>query len=366
MPSNLTKEDILQILNATDSEIIDYMSQTVQYRENHLITYSKNVFIPLTEICRNDCGYCNFKKDPSDPEAIILKTKEEVLESLKEAEQYGCKEALFTFGEDAGEEEIVRLKLAEYGYDKMIDYIVDICQMTLDETTLLPHTNGGNFSFDDLKRLKEVNASLGLMLENSSDRLMELPAHKKSPGKNPELRLETISNAGKLKIPYTTGILIGIGETKEEVAESLLAIRELYDSYGHIQEVIIQNFTPIPGIEMENWPEPSFLDMIRTVIAGTLLFGDTDVSIQVPPNLNNDTAQIFLLCGADDWGGVSPVSPDYVNITSPWPGIDELEKLTGDAGFELIERLCVYEKYINREWLNDALLEKIANLSEHQ
>ena len=363
MNSNLTKEDILQILNATDGEIINYMSQTVQYRENNLITYSKNVFIPLTEICRNDCGYCKFKKNPDDPEAIILKTKQEVLESLKEAEKYGCKEALFTFGEDADEEEIVQLKLAEYGYDSMIDYIVDICQMTLDETTLLPHTNGGNFSFDDLKKLKEVNASLGLMLENSSSRLMELPAHKKSPGKNPELRLETIANAGKLKIPYTTGILIGIGETKEEVAESLLAIRDLYDNYGHIQEVIIQNFTPIPGIEMEDWPEPSFLDMIRTVIAGTLLFGDTDVSIQVPPNLNNDTAQIFLLCGADDWGGVSPVSPDYVNITSPWPGIDELEKLTEDAGFELIERLCVYEKYVNNEWLNDIILEKISNLS---
>ncbi len=363
MPSNLTKEDILQILTATDKDIIKYMSETAKYRENHLITYSKNVFIPLTEICRNDCGYCNFKKNPDDPEAIILKSKAEILESLKEAEQYGCKEAMFAFGEDADEEEIVRLKLSEYGYDGMTDYVVDICQMTLDETKLLPHTNGGNYSFDDLKRLKEVNASMGLMLENSSSRLMELPAHNKSPGKNPEVRLETISNAGKLKIPYTTGILIGIGETKEEIAESLLAIRELYDTYGHIQEVIIQNFTPIPGIEMEDWAEPSFLDMIRTVIAGTLVFKDTDVSIQVPPNLNNDTAQIFLLCGADDWGGVSPVSPDFVNITSPWPGIDELEKLTEDAGFELIERLCVYEKFINKEWLNDYILEKIANLS---
>ena len=288
------------------------------------------------------------------------------MESLKEAEQYGCKEALFTFGEDADEEPAVQEKLAEYGYEKMIDYIIDICQMTLDETSLLPHTNGGNFSYDDLKRLKEVNASLGLMLENSSNRLMQLPAHNKSPGKDPKLRLETISNAGKLKIPYTTGILIGIGETKEEVADSLIAIKELYDKYGHIQEVIIQNFTPIPGIEMENWPEPSFLDMIRTVIAGTLLFGETDVSIQVPPNLNNETAQIFLLCGADDWGGVSPVSPDYVNITSPWPGIDELEKLTVDAGFELTERLCIYEKYVNSEWLNDVLLEKISTLFEHQ
>ena len=361
--SNLTKEEILTILTAKKTDIVKYMLETAEYRENNLITYSKNIFIPLTEICRNDCGYCNFKKNPDDPKAIILKTKEEILADLKEAEKYGCKEAMFAFGEDADEEEIVRIRLKEFGYDNMIDYIVDVCQMTLDETSLLPHTNGGNFSFEDLKRLKEVNASMGLMLENSSNRLMELPAHNKSPGKNPQLRLETISNAGKLKIPYTTGILIGIGETKEEIAESLLAIKDSYDKYGHIQEVIIQNFTPISGIEMENWPEPSLLDMIRTVIAGSLVFKDTDISIQVPPNLNNETAQIFLLCGADDWGGVSPVSPDFVNITSPWPGIDELEKLTKDAGFELTERLCIYEKYINEEWLSEYLLEKITNLS---
>ena len=358
----LNKEDILQILNSTRHDIIKYMSQT-ENKENNLITYSKNIFIPITEICRNDCGYCNFKKDSTNPEAIILKSKTEILESLKKAEEYGCKEAMFAFGEDADEEEIVQLKLKEYGYESMTDYVVDICQMTLDETILLPHTNGGNYSYEDLKRLKEVNASMGLMLENSSKRLMDLPAHKKSPGKNPELRIETIENAGKLKIPYTTGILIGIGETKEEIADSLLKIREIYDKYGHIQEVIIQNFTPIPGIEMENFPEPNFLDMIRTVIAGCLVFKDTDVSIQVPPNLNKDTAQIFLLCGADDWGGVSPVSPDFVNITSPWPGIDELENLTKDAGFELVERLCVYEKYINDIWLNEKILNKIFNLS---
>ena len=363
---SITKEDILEILNATNEDIIKFMLETAKYQENNLITFSKNIFIPLTEICRNDCGYCNFKKNPDDPQAIILKTKEEILADLKEAEKYGCKEAMFAFGEDADEEEIVQIKLKEYGYDNMIDYIYDICQMTLNETSLLPHTNGGNFSYDALKHLKDVNASMGLMLENSSKRLMELPAHNKSPGKNPDLRIETIENAGKLKIPYTTGILIGIGETKEEIAESLLTIKDIYDKYGHIQEVIIQNFTPIPGIEMEDWPEPSFLDMIRTVIAGTLVFKDTDVSIQVPPNLNNDTAQIFLLCGADDWGGVSPVSPDFVNITSPWPGIDELEKLTEDAGFELTERLCVYEKYINGKWLNNNILENIANLYEHQ
>ena len=365
MTSNLTKEDILKILNAKYSDIIDYMAKIAKYRENNLITYSKNIFIPLTEICNNDCGYCNFKKSPDDSEAIILKSKEEILDRLKEAEKHGCKEALFTFGEDADREEIVKERLSEYGYKSMVDYVVDICQMTLDKTTLLPHTNGGNYSYNDLKRLKEVNASMGMMLENSSSRLMQLPAHNKSPGKNPEIRLQTIENAGKLKIPYTTGILIGIGENKEEIAESLMAIRNLYDKYGHIQEVIIQNFTPIKGIEMEDWVEPSLLDMIRTVIAATLLFKDSDISIQVPPNLNHDSAQIFLLCGADDWGGVSPVSPDYVNITSPWPEIDELKKLTEDCGFELIERLCVYEKYINPEYFNNFLLEKI-NESLHQ
>ncbi|MBE6510579.1 MAG: 7,8-didemethyl-8-hydroxy-5-deazariboflavin synthase subunit CofG [Methanobrevibacter millerae] len=364
--SNYSKEDILSILNAKDSDILKYMSETAQYRKNNLITYSKNVFIPLTEICRNDCGYCNFKKDPSDSEAIILKTKEEVLDELKIAEKYGCKEALFTFGEDADEEEVVLNRLNEFGYDNMVDYVVDICQMTLDETSLLPHSNGGNFSYEALKKLKKVNASMGLMLENSSNRLMELPTHNKSPGKNPELRLETITNAGKLKIPYTTGILIGIGETTEEIADSLFAIKEINDKYGHIQEIIIQNFTSTPDIEMSDWPEPSLLDMIRTVTAATLLFSDSDVSIQVPPNLNYDTAQVFLLCGADDWGGVSPVSQDYVNPTSPWPTLDTLDDLTTDAGFELIERLCIYEKYINDEWLNDALLEKSLTLLRHQ
>ena len=360
-----TKEDILSVLNAEGSDILKYMAETAQYRKNNLITYSKNVFIPLTEICRNDCGYCNFKKDSSDSEAIILKTKEEVLKELKKAEEYGCKEALFTFGEDADEDEVVLKRLKEFGYDNMIDYIFDICQITLDETSLLPHTNGGNFSYEALKKLKEVNVSMGMMLENSSERLMELPAHEKSPGKEPKLRLESISNAGKLKIPYTTGLLIGIGETKAEIADSLFDIRKIHDEYGHIQEIIIQNFTSTPNIEMKDWPEPSLLDMIRTVTAATLLFEDTDVSIQVPPNLNYDTAQVFLLCGADDWGGVSPVSVDYVNPTSPWPTIDVLNDLTVDAGFELTERLCIYEKYVTGEWLNDMLLEKSLNLLKH-
>ena len=355
----LTKEEILKILTAKRSEITHYMMET--QKDSNTITYSKNVFIPLTEICKNDCGYCNFKKSSTDPNAIILKSKEEILAQLKEAEKYGCKEAMFAFGEDADENIKVKEKLTQYGYSNMTEYVADVCQMTLDKTSLLPHTNGGNYSYEDLKILREVNASMGMMLESSSKRLLSLPAHKRSPGKDPEIRLETMRNAGRLKIPYTTGILIGIGETIEEIADSLLEIRKLYDEYGHIQEVIIQNFTPIEGIEMESWSSPSLLEMMRCTVAASLLFKDTDVSIQVPPNLNNETAQIFLLCGCDDWGGVSPVSPDYVNITSPWPGIDELQKLTEDAGFKLTERLCVYDKFITSEWLNDYLLEKVSN-----
>ena len=208
---HLREKDIVEILNSTGSKLINCMSQISQEKS---ITYSKNVFIPLTEICKNDCGYCNFKKSPDDPEAIILKSKNEILETLREAEKYGCKEAMFAFGEDADSEIAVCKKLNEYGYTSMTDYVVDVCKMTLEKTDLLPHTNGGNYSYDDLARLKEVNASMGLMLENSSSRLMKLPAHEKSPGKDPKIRIETIENAGKLKIPYTTGILIGIGEDK--------------------------------------------------------------------------------------------------------------------------------------------------------
>ena len=365
MKSNfdISKENLINLLNSDTNNIIQLINFVNNFDLKKEITYSKNVFIPLTEVCKNDCGYCGFKKDPHDKDTILLKNKDEIILELKKAEKYGCTEALFTFGEDADCEILVKKELEHLGFSSMVDYVYDICLTTLQETKLLPHSNGGNFSFDDLKKLKEVNVSMGMMLENSSPRLMNTIAHKKSPGKDPKLRLETISNAGKLKIPYTTGILIGIGETKEEIADSLLDIKNIYDKYGHIQEIIIQNFKPSPGIEMENYNEPTLLDIIKTVAVAKLLFKDTDVSIQVPPNLNYDTSQIFLLCGCDDWGGVSPLTHDYVNPTSPWPSLDHLERLTCDAGYSLKERLAVYEKYINDEWLSDNLLEKIDDLN---
>ena len=369
---NLTRENLIAILECKKEDILKIMTLANSKREHNYVTYSKNVFIPITKICRNDCGYCAFKQSPDDPDAIVLMDKEEILATLKEAEKYGCKEALFTMGEDADNEKAVQNRLEKLGYKNMIDYIYDICKMTVEETALLPHTNAGNFSYEDMKKLKEYNISMGMMLESSSERLMSTIAHAKSPGKDPKIRLETIenagklniANAGKLNIAYTTGILIGIGETKEEIADSLLKIKELCDKYGHIQEVIIQNFTVSPGIEMEEYEEPSLLDMVRTVAAAQLLF-DEEVSVQVPPNLNYETSQIFLLCGTDDWGGVSPLSEDYVNPSSPWPTLEKLEKLTNDAGYELIERLAIYKKYINEKFIeNPILLEKTKKAQE--
>ena len=352
--ADLSKEDLLDLITCEGQDVNDLMKLANSKKEETEVTYSKNVFIPVTEICKNDCGYCNFKKTPDDPDAIILKKPEEILKTLKESERYDCKEALFTFGEDADEEEAVKIALDKLGYSNIIDYTYDFSKSTLENTQLLPHTNCGNMTYRQMKKLKEVNVSMGLMLENSSKRLMKTIAHKKSPGKLPKRRIETITNAGKLKIPYTTGILIGIGETKEEVVDSLLTIKKIQEKYGHIQEIIIQNFTRAPGMEMEDYPEPTLLDMIRTVCLGKLLFDD--VSIQVPPKLNYETAQVFLLSGADDWGGVSPLTDDYVNPTSPWPTLEHLNRLTVDCGNTLKERLAVYKKYINEDYLDGLTL----------
>jgi FO synthase subunit 1 len=247
--------------------------------------------------------------------------------------------------------------LEDLGFEGMLEYLYFLCSETLEKSGLYPHSNPGILKKNELKMLKEVNASLGLMLETSSNRMMETIAHKKSPGKDPKLRIATIENAGKLKIPFTTGLLIGIGETVDERAESLLELRRIQDKYGHIQEIIIQNFKSKPGIPMEGYKEPTLAEMIKMVSVTKLIF--PDVSVQVPPNLNTQYSQIFLLAGADDWGGVSPLTPDYVNPEAPWPEIDELKIITEELGFKLQERLPVYSKYINEEFLDQKILQKI-------
>ncbi|MDR2830262.1 MAG: 7,8-didemethyl-8-hydroxy-5-deazariboflavin synthase subunit CofG [Methanobrevibacter sp.] len=355
-PIKLNQKEITELLNTQKQNVLRLMKVASDRKYTDNITYSKNMFIPLTEVCRNSCGYCTFKKESNDPDVILLKDKDEIIEELKISQKYGCKEALITFGEQADEDELVLKVLNEKGFENMTDYLHDVCEEIVDKTNLLPHSNCGVISYNELKKLKEVNISMGMMIESSSHRLMETIAHKNSPGKNPKLRLEVISNAGRLNIPYTTGILIGIGENKDEIARSLLDIKNLHSKYGHIQEVIIQNFKSKPRTPMEFHDEPTLLDMIRTVSVAKLLFDD--VSIQVPPNLNYHTNQIFLLCGADDWGGISPLTKDHVNPYDKWPQISELEKFSIELGFKLKERLAIYDKYINEEYLNQKLLSK--------
>lgn len=357
---SFSRHEIINLLSSKGGEVLNLMKDANSKREHSHITFSKNVFLPLTELCRNDCGYCTFKKTPDTVSKDILMYPTKVLLSLKKAEKHDCKEALFTFGERPEEIKPVKEVLNKLGFANMVEYLYHICQETLNKTSLLPHSNPGTISYADLKMLKEVNASMGLMLETSSQRLMSTIAHEKSPGKNPWLRLQTIENAGKLKIPFTTGIIVGIGETLQERAESLLELRRIQDKYGHIQEIIIQNFHSKPGIAMEKHKEPSILEMIKTVCVARLIF--PDISIQLPPNLNPETAQIFLMCGLDDWGGVSPLTPDFVNPEAPWPEIEELKKLTTEAGYLLKERLAVYPCYMHPEYLSEQILEKIADL----
>jgi FO synthase subunit 1 len=259
----LSKEELLSFLNGERGEILSLMSENNLLRTNNIITYSKNVFLPLTDICRNSCGYCTFKKDPNSDDAKILMKPNEVMDIIEKGDSFNCKEALFTFGEKPDETDSVLSLLEDLGFADMLEYLYFICDETLKKSNLLPHSNAGILKKNELKMLREVNASMGLMLETSSQRLMDTIAHKNSPGKDPKLRMATIKNAGKLKIPFTTGLLIGIGETIDERAESLLELRKIQDKYGHIQEIIIQNFKPKQGIPMESHKEPSLAEIDR-------------------------------------------------------------------------------------------------------
>ena len=323
------------------------------------ITFSKNIFVPLINLCRNECYYCGFRKNPSDPEVKLLKISE-VKDLLNKAKEFNCKEVLLTFGEKPEEKypEVLD-ELKKIGdFNSLHEYHMNICEMILNEG-LLPHSNPGLLTFDELKDLKEVNASMGLMLESSSKRLCESGGpHEKSPTKNPEKRLEMIENAGKLKIPFTTGILIGIGETFTERIESLLDIRELHEKYGHIQEIIIQNFHPKMGTRMENRRPLSINEIIKTIYCARLIFKDT-LSIQVPPNLNVHHLDILLFSGINDLGGISPITLDEINPEMRWPQIQKLEELCNNYGVKLEERLPVYPKYINSKFLSQKVLKNV-------
>jgi len=316
--------------------------------KGRIVSFSRKVFIPLTTLCRDYCSYCTFRKDPGQPGAHFM-TPDEVLALAEQGRNAGCKEALFSLGDQP--ERIfpeAREFLRRQGFARTLDYVAAMSELVLEKTGLLPHANPGVMDRSALERLKDSNASVGLMLENISVRLMRdgLP-HAKAPDKVPTLRLRTIDEAGKLSLAFTTGILIGIGETMEERIDSLLAIRALHEKYGHIQEVIVQNFRAKLDIPMASQPEPSLEEMLRTLALARLILGEK-INIQAPPNLSYGDFPRLLDAGINDWGGISPVTKDFINPEAAWPQIDFLKAETESRGFTLRERLAIYPEYVSR------------------
>ncbi|MBI2986796.1 MAG: 7,8-didemethyl-8-hydroxy-5-deazariboflavin synthase CofG [Deltaproteobacteria bacterium] len=347
----LSRRGAIALSSAQGEELARLLAAASDLRDRHkgkTITFSPKLFIPLTNLCRDFCGYCTFRKAPDEPDANTM-TLDEVLQVAHQGKRLGCTEVLFSLGDKP--EAIypeMRQFLDQLGLRRTLDYLYNACKLVLEETGLLPHSNPGLMGKKDLERLKAVNISLGLMLENVSERLM-LPSgpHFDAPDKKPSLRLKTIEEAGKLGIPFTTGILIGIGENWEERIDSLLAIRELHERYGHIQEVIIQNFRAKAEIPMRDHPEPSVDEMLKTIALARLILGG-DMNIQAPPNLAPESYPLYLHAGINDWGGVSPLTPDYINPEAPWPALMILSQKTAEAGFRLKPRLAVYPEFVHQ------------------
>jgi FO synthase len=347
----IARSEALTLANAHGEEFEALIAAAAALRDQHkgrIVTFSPKIFIPLTNLCRDFCGYCTFRKAPDETGAKTM-TLDEVLRVVRQGKLLGCTEVLFSLGDkpEAIYPEMKRF-LEERGHRRTLDYLYEACQVVLEETELLPHSNPGVMGKKDLQRLKEVNISLGLMLENISDRLMRPGnAHDNAPDKKPALRLRTMEEAGKLHIPFTTGILIGIGETWEERIDSLFVIRDLQARYGHIQEVIIQNFRAKPKIPMRDHPEPGHEEMLKTIALARLIFGG-EMNIQAPPNLTPDNYELYLDAGINDWGGVSPLTPDFINPEAPWPALQSLRDKSAEAGFQLKARLPIYPEFISQ------------------
>ena len=337
-------------------------------RSGGLVTYSPKVFIPLTELCRDVCRYCTFAKTPGGVRAPYL-TVDEAIGIARRGAAAGCTEALFTLGDQPERRyRAAREALAGMGFESTIDYLVQAARRVHEETGLLPHVNPGVMRRDELARLREVSVSAGIMLESTSRRLCGKGGpHYGSPDKDPAVRLATLEHAGELAVPFTTGILIGIGETRRERIESLLAIRDLGDRYGHVQEVIVQNFRAKPGTPMAAAPEPSLEDHLWTIAAARLLLGP-ETSVQAPPNLRPGALARLVEAGIDDWGGVSPVTPDHVNPEAPWPHLLELERATESVGKSLAPRLPLYPRYVAdpERWVDPRLRSAVLAASDGQ
>ncbi|GAB2485307.1 radical SAM protein [Jatrophihabitans fulvus] len=363
------------LLGARGDALADLCASASRVRDQGLeaagrpgvVTYSRKVFVPLTRLCRDRCHYCTFATTPHRVPSAFL-SPDEVLEIATQGAALGCKEALFTLG-DRPEERwpAAREWLDAHGYDSTLAYVRAMAILVLERTGLLPHLNPGVMSWQELQRLKPVAPSMGMMLETTSRRLFEERhgAHFGSPDKDPDVRLRVLEDAGRSNVPFTTGILIGIGETPAERVDSLFAIRRVARAYGGVQEVIVQNFRAKPDTAMARMPDAELADLAATVAAARLLLGPR-VRIQAPPNLIGDEFRLLLDSGIDDWGGVSPLTPDHVNPERPWPQIDELARRSAEAGFTLRERLTVYPDYVTagEPWLDPRVMPHVAALAQ--
>ena len=360
--SPVSRDIAIAIAEVDDtSALADIACQMRDASHHNVITYSKKVFIPLTHLCRDVCHYCTFAKTPKRIVSPYMPV-DEVLELCREAAALGCQEALFTLGEKPElRYKAAREALAEMGFASTLEYVAYAAERVLKETGMLPHINAGNMTAEEIIFLRRVSASMGIMLESASSRLCEkgMP-HYGSPDKIPEVRLKTMELAGEQRVPFTTGILIGIGETRLERIESLLAIRDVHEKYGHIQEIIVQNFRAKPDTQMHSAPEPDLNELLWTIAVARLIFGP-EMNIQAPPNLSPGVLPQLVHAGIDDWGGVSPLTPDHVNPEAPWPHLDNLARETEAAGKFLEQRLTVYPSYVKnyKYWLADETISAV-------
>ncbi len=380
-------DTVVALLSSRGPQLEALLARAAARRDEHLtaqgrpgtVTYSPKVFVPLTRLCRDRCHYCTFATVPGRVPTAYLEL-DEVLDIAREGAAQGCTEVLFTLGDrPEARWRAAGSWLEAHGYSSTIDYVRACAQAVLDETGLLPHLNPGVMSPEELAVLRPVAPSMGMMLESTSTLLVEPGgAHFGSPDKDPAVRLRAIADAGRARVPFTTGILVGIGETLRDRAESLLALAGLAAEFGHLQEVIIQNFRAKPDTAMRGEPDAEFDEFVATVAVARLVM-PIGVSVQAPPNLAGELGDgatahsahhdqaLLLRAGIDDWGGVSPVTPDHVNPERPWPGLDDLARVTAEAGFTLRPRLTIYPRYVaGGGWLDPAVAPVVAALADEE